>query len=87
LTRTGRQRHEISAAQTEPLPIPRDGLNSTGLTEGWNIAIEYRWAEGNFLRLPALAADLVRRRVAVIAAMTATPAVLVEKERQQQSRS
>src|SRR5258708_30229572 len=44
----------------------RQGLNELGFVEGRNLAIDYRWAEGQFDRLPALAADLVRRRIIVI---------------------
>ena len=57
----------------------RAGLKETGYVDGQNVAIEFRWAEGHYDRLPGMAADLVRRKVAVLVATGGSPAVLAAK--------
>ena len=57
----------------------RRGLQEAGFVEGRNAAVEYRWAEGEYERLPALAADLVRRQVAVIVTVGGEPSAAAAK--------
>jgi putative ABC transport system substrate-binding protein len=57
----------------------RTGLQTNGYVEGRNVTVEYRWAEGEYGRLPALAAELVRRRVAVLVTTGGEPSVLAAR--------
>ena len=61
------------------LRVFHQGLRETGFVEGRNVAFEYRWAEGEYGRFPTLLADLVSRKVAVIAAVGGTPPALAAK--------
>jgi putative ABC transport system substrate-binding protein len=66
-------------AFAEPARGFRQGLKDTGYVEGENVTIEYRWADNQIDRLPAMAAELVRRRVAVIVATGGGPSALAAK--------
>jgi putative tryptophan/tyrosine transport system substrate-binding protein len=73
----------LHSASPEPnakrLAAFRKGLRDAGFIEGQNVAIEFRWAEGQNARLPELAAELVRKPVSIIATLSSTPATLAAK--------
>ena len=72
--------NSASAAPWQPYVAGfRAGLKEAGYVDGQNVAIEFRWAEGRYDRLPGMAADLVRRKVAVLVATGGSPSVVAAK--------
>jgi putative tryptophan/tyrosine transport system substrate-binding protein len=69
----------VADASANRVAAFRNGLKEAGFVEGENVTIEYRWAEGQYDRLSALATELVRRQVAVIAATGGSPVALAAK--------
>src|SRR5262249_43359875 len=75
----GSLNHGVPEASVQLVAAFRKGLSETGFVEGQTVAIDFRWARNEVDRVPELAADLVRRRVAVIATPISTPASLAAK--------
>jgi len=68
-----------SAALTDPVAAFRQGMGSLGYEEGKNVTIEFRWAEGDYDRLPALATELVQKQAAVIVTLGGDPPAFAAK--------